>query len=710
MVRLADLKQRITPLTKTKPRLHQSYFDLHDLGRKSTVFDKLKRRFSQSDKDLSKLVQFDIHRDFRRQKEDDDLVVYNIMSSSDNDVDQRTSPNSESLRRYSATFDGFSDILDIIQGNVVDSNSKLLKEEKAIGCTKDRGLENVNGLIITNGHKGDKFYGECRDSFAYERYEKFGLNAGKNERPDVNVISRQSVDSDCSDDGKTFIDCISQQVSDGELSSSKSVPDLSQNPCAYDKKFALNEMYIDDNVVRDGTSNQRCEATYGMMQTGLESRKTGLVDSAGNTANSLKSVVTLPLESQSLTCKGMDRSPEPCTGHSVKEDENDPPSCSLCVTINGISEQNCDNSSFNGVLHKKRSSSLNTDSSFPMDYTVDRGQNSGVGDRLNLGNHEYHSIGYAEKKTGADVCCDSCRCTLDQSISEKSSCQHRLRSKINIAATEKLATSHTGQECERSYLGDCNMEMPLRRKALMECIGVGASRERSQSGGNVFENQNERKTRTRRLHSAPDLCPISEEEKARLEKAYESSKHNKHCTSLKSAMKKRSTDHNGNALRVRFDLSKSDEDLDKIRSDRDGFGAVHRRSVDIRAKPLKMDKDEQKKRWVYVMKKFRITNELADFDAFRNSFVVKDWKLHEEETENVKSDGNIESVQKKETELRLESVKEFSLFLPVRRMQVAADETKLIAMDQAVVEAASHTKVRYVKFCQISCDIQYGQL
>lgn len=97
MVRLTDLSLRLNPLGRTKKRLNQSYIDLNGINHKTGVFDKLRRRFSQSERDVSKLGFDNGLRSSVTSNAtvDDGFVMYNCMTTLNDDSSSRTSSDSE---------------------------------------------------------------------------------------------------------------------------------------------------------------------------------------------------------------------------------------------------------------------------------------------------------------------------------------------------------------------------------------------------------------------------------------------------------------------------------------------------------------------------------------------------------------------------------------------------------------------------------------
>ena len=97
MVRLTDLSLRLNPLGKTKKRLNQSYIDLNGINHKTGMFDKLRRRFSQSERDVSTLGFDDGLRSSVTSNAavDDGFVMYNCMTSLSDDSSSRASSDSE---------------------------------------------------------------------------------------------------------------------------------------------------------------------------------------------------------------------------------------------------------------------------------------------------------------------------------------------------------------------------------------------------------------------------------------------------------------------------------------------------------------------------------------------------------------------------------------------------------------------------------------
>ena len=705
MVRLMDMKQRFSPLTKTKPRLHQSYFDLHDLRRKSTIFEKLKRRFSQSDRDLSRRVPVDISTDFKNptanQQTDESFVVYNTTSSLNddshftiyNDTQKGSITNHITDSRHSSTFDGFSDILDLIQGNA-GPHSRIPDDRKLVNCKKENVQGNGDGVVFANGHKADKANGDCCNSFANRKDKKFVLNKEeKSERKTVTRISQESLGNSCSDAcyGGNLSDCKGGEISVRE-ESLRSMQCLSQNCGADDKYCTLcGRVETEDNMDKDGSSEQRYITASGILQADIDCRKRVLADSTQNDTVDLNTVVKSSLNTPATACEEVSIVPNPSTEISYTPSESEP-SVLFCANVGEVVDQRHKGSFLNGSSQRISANGLEPDKPFPMARTVDRDQNYGVKERLDLRNYGDHHVDY-ENITGADVYCDSCRWTLHSSAFEKSSC---LRSKPSMGSNSVLENfvDHRGKVNHCYDLYDSDAEVLKRRQAAMDITVSGTSRERSRSEENILGNQGEPRGRTRRLNSAPNVYPMSEAEKARLEKVYEK-KLKEHCTSLKSAIKRKSKDHNGNSLRVRFDLSKSDDDLGRLRAYRE---RTRETSLDVRAKQIDADAtDEQKKKWKFVMKKFRIKHQSIDFGTASKSYLDKNKSIVNEDLQSVNISRDGCGTGSSDAEICLESVKEFSLLLPAKGTQNDASRRKHTA--EAV---ENEVKIRYVKIIQIS--------
>ena len=178
MVRLPDFSLRLNPLGKTKKRLNQSYIDLNGINHKTGVFEKLKRRFSQSERDVSTLGFDNGLRSSVRSNTavDDGFVMYNCMLSLSDDSSSRTSSDSEgelfnrkftSVResrqrepakadratlRKNSTSSWTSQLITSSTGDCTDVE-KCFENQQS--CNQSRRKTNGNQLIITknSNHK-----------------------------------------------------------------------------------------------------------------------------------------------------------------------------------------------------------------------------------------------------------------------------------------------------------------------------------------------------------------------------------------------------------------------------------------------------------------------------------------------------------------------------------------------------------------------------
>ena len=693
MVRLADLKQRMSPLSTTKPRLHQSTFDLHDLSRKRTVFDKLKRRFSQSEKDLSKLVQDDVSRDLEsslvHQQKYDSSIACSTMSSFDsranreNETEFGCSTSHEQVRRNSSTLSTFSNMLDLIQSNIVRFSSRMLDSGKATQRTDYTSGD--KGLVIANDNE---VFGEHSGSFASEMDRNVLLNEGSGEKMATNRVNQMSISGDCydSDQYGTFNDSTEEEEFTIAEERSRSRPNASENDESKKDPLTCNGSIQNRNSLRNCVSQlEKCESSSLMVETDLDSKGRSLLCKSHTITDGVDHGVVVQSTVATTNCNEYDTAANPTKNLPVEEDETEL-NLSFCKSQGEKHDQRAGESSINCCSCQLSRTYLQGDSFRLMDCAINKTQEYDISDRLGLRKYGIHQLGHTDNAK-AGVCWELRRCNSYESTAERTSGHPRMR----LMGSNNDLHNALGQrqKAHDSYDLDDHVEMMKRRQVSMSYKVAVACRERSEKS--VVEDGNEPKSRTRRLHSAPNLHCMSEVEKTKLEKIYESTKLN--GTSLKSAIRRRSTDSNGNALRVRFDLSKSDEDLATLRSYRQSCASAHDESVDEQVKQIeKGSGDGSKKRWNYVVKKFRINHQLIDLHATDKACVEKENLDKDMENVNIRRDAK--KTVEKETEILLESVKEFSLFLPASAEKKVYSEWKQASEDRFCCKAATEMKPR----------------
>ena len=687
MVRLPDLKLRINPLSKTKPRLNQSYIDLHDLSRKNTVFDKLKRRFSNSEKDLSKLVAVNFSRDCvtsaADRHADGGFVVYNVMSShdhdshtsSDGDLDHGSTASRKPVRRHSSTFDGFSDIIDIIQGKVLHSNSKAPEKGEVEQYKMCNECECDGGMILVNKPQVDEDF----DDEAFEEYNQ--------EIKDISYVD------------ESFVLITGSNEQTASKRDSKKL-----NDCATDCRDSLHE-----GMGGSKEEKLRRSADSSIINTKIK--------------NHGEDYLNFPESLQIRDCPDMDNTPDEVHELGSKKVQTSFRSAvyeeggSLAVLKTTASSEDVYNESEDGLLLSPYANSENnidqqvdgssnshcdkidpkTSRSCDVDLDPYGNQSYGVNEKLTVSNSGDQHTDYDKRADGgislnrSDQGCDSCRCISSSYSSKTASYVHGLLETKNIVETSVDHRVEVYANCNT----DDNIEfMENYSKSLKNAMKF-TSTARSLSEENILEKESEPKRRTRRLHSAPNLYQMSADEKATLERTYEKNNLRERSTSLKSAIKKRSTDHNGNVLRVRFDMSKSDDELEKLRCDRAVFDSPIERANDKHAMITEANSnDEQKKSMRYVIKKFRIKQTLVDLGVTDKTRVDKDKKLADEELKSY--DNRKLPKNANEAEISLESIREFSLLLPAKGTQKSFDGKKNRAEDKDAYDSASGTKIRYV--------------
>ena len=697
MVRLADLKQQMNPLITTKPRLHQSTIDLHDLSRKRTVFDKLKRRFSQSERDLSKLVQVDVSRDFEsslvHQQKDDGSIACSTMSSLDsranheNKTEFGCSTSHKHVRRHSSTLSTFSNMLNLVQSNIVRFSSRMFDSEKVTqSIDNNRGEK---GLVIANDNK--VFVDHC-ESFTNEMDRRVLLNVGRGEKMATTIVSQRSISCNCYDCG--HYDTFNDSVEEKEFAIAEgSKPNASENDENKRNPLTCKDGLQTGNSLKNCVSQaEKCESSSVMVETDLDSKGRDLLCSSQTVTDGIDHVIIVPSTAATTSCNEYDATANPAKNLPGKEDEKEL-HASFCKIDGNVRDQRSGEFSISCCSCQLSRTYLQGDTFSLMDCAINKNQEYDISDRLSLRKYGIHQVGHTDK-TKAGACWELRRCNSSESTAERTSDHQRMRL---IGGNNGLHnTLGQRQKANDSCNLDDSVEMMKRRQVSMSCKVSVASRERSEES--IVEDGKEPKSRTRRLHSAPNLYPMSEVEKTKLEKIYDGTRLN--GISLKSAIRRRSTDSNGNALRVRFDLSKSDEarlDLATFRSFRLGCAAVHDESVDKRGKQVEKGSDDgSKKKWNYVMKKFRINHQLIDVHTTDKACVKKE--NVDKDIKDVSIRRDVMKTGEKETEILLESVKEFSLFLPASGEKNVYGEWKQASEERCCSKAATELKPRWVSF------------
>lgn len=718
MVRLADLKERMNPLSKTKTRLNQSFVDLHDLSRKNTVLDKLKRRFSQSDRDLSKLVAMDISKDFAAKPQtcDDGFVLYNVTSSFNEDrtADCNGEARSKPLRRNSATFDGFSDIMDIIQGKALTDAAEERKtgDNCVIDC--DNGLIIANGTQV-NGDFSNRLFTDYDPLLDNEELAFAGNSNGdihgSNGRPDAyfqKIFNRWGAEQGIAKSSKLG----------GSPELTVHLPKIVKSE---NKHLICGEnVQVCETLGRQGLPEQRYESSYQIVDKVCSQGKTSIVKSPKQVNGDLNNVVQALCETQTTDYQNgssganLPTESSPLQQNSVRNLQMGFSDCSAssgacCVA----SEAQCLTN--DNQCEQKRGGGLEDDGISNKTPCSNEEQIPEFNEKLTISYHRDQCNCHKEIKR-ADVGislkteyqnCYARRCT--PVIPKcKAVCFHQrlLKKEENLEMESVIGEANDADKIipsldDPGQVPELENGSPLAtNKDVIEC------RERSLSEENIMEqNSKPREGRTRRLHSAPSICPMSSEEKARLERMYETNQLKGRSKSLKSAIKKRSTDHNGNVLRVRFDLSKSDEDLRKLRLDRKMLDSTCEKASDLRASATEStEKNEQPKNWRYVIKKFRIKQTLVDVGVTNNT----NGKFTDDKEPKCATD-SVSQCTKKEPEISLESVKEFSLLLPAKGTQKSQMTKKRCTNRNSVLDVSSEHPSRYVELILLHENLVFSE-
>ncbi|XP_065064285.1 uncharacterized protein LOC135690610 [Rhopilema esculentum] len=707
MVRLPDF----TPLGKTKQRLNHSYVDLHGLSRKNTVFDKLKRRFSQSERDISSLgidLTQDLNNGMSEACEGNSLIVYNMMTTTSDclepnfDSDSGATDSMLPQRRSSTTFDGFSDIIDIIQGKGLTMDSKQSNEnghmQEEDECFDNQGF-GCNEVVIANKSLEDQ---KCAYGISLER-EELTYSA-----PNIDIARKYTNYKESNGDGITKSNkgimcsngaCANPVWEDGACDNTSV-----KTPCLADMQGDTNthngaefvEIKTSNSGFHNGMpkpENQLDKQNDFQQEVGPSSRAalkfstTACNDNEkGQSIASKMSAADYNIVDKSLEMSGLKTK---CTKGNLCEDyqqAGDLKTTRLSkITGRFDQKKSClktgkdleRSTEFDSIEKEADKSSKANLSKHNTEATI----------ICETSSHDNTSTEY-KSRDGADGFL-----SMSKSEKEMDSPESLISRKTFIHSTKELpfyetdkSMSCTQNSCDERtprcaseavkalFVPECELKKASDRSTSRK----SSCRERSLSDENILNHKSKSTGRTRRLFSAPDLLRIDSKDKSYLEKIFSERGSRARSMSLKSAMKRRTSEPSANNLRVRFDLSGSKEQERQSAS---------KQGTD--ASPC----SEPKKNWRYVIKKFRIKQPLADMGLIRGTGVSEKNPGNDgERTGCSEKNGKRHNDVASRPEISLESVKEFNLVLPFATQRTIVEEKASEKAAESDFEKSAHSR------------------
>ena len=709
MVRLPDF----TPLGKTKQRLNHSYVDLHGLSRKNTVFDKLKRRFSQSERDISSLgidLTRDLSNGMSEACEGDSLIMYNMMTTTSDcleptfDSDRGATGSMLPQRRASATFDGFSDIIDIIQGKGLTMESKHSNEnghtQEKDECSSNQRF-GCNEVVIANKSLEDQ---KCAYGISLEREELTYST------PNIDIARKYTNYKESNEDGITKSNK-GIMCSNGACTNPVWEDGACDNTCV--KTPCLADMQ-DDSKTHNGaefvqiktsisgfnnrmpkTENQLDKQNAFYQEVGPSSRVDLKFSTTASNDNEKGQSIAFKISAAdyNIVDKSLEMSclKKKCTKGNLCEDYQQAGELKTTRL-----------SKITGRFDQKKSclkSGEDLERSTEFD-SIEKGADKSSKANLSKDNteatiicetssHDNTSTEY-KSRNGADGFL-----SMSKSVKDMDSSESLISRKTFIHSTKELPFYETGKSmsCAQNSCDERTIqcasepvkasfvpEGELKKASDRSTSRKSSCRERSLSDENIVNRNSKSTGRTRRLFSAPDLLHIDSKEKTYLEKIFSERGSRARSVSLKSAMKRRTSEPSANNLRVRFDLSGSKEQERQNAS---------KQVKGTDASPC----SEPKKNWRYVIKKFRIKQPLADSGLIRGTCVSEKNPVNDgERTGCSEENGKRHNDVAARPEISLESVKEFNLVLPFATQRTIVEEKASEKAAESDFEKSSHSR------------------